>query len=90
MNNLSVIFCVGIAMGLAKERKAEAALVALLSFLVYLGANNQWLAITGRLVKYKQPSELYGTWTSTGAWFSDNGYGSIFRNNSWYSNRNYT
>lgn len=61
MNNLGIIFCVGIAMGMAKEKKAEAALLALFSFLVYLGANNQWLNITGRLVKYKVPSDLYGT-----------------------------
>lgn len=61
MTNLSIIFCVGIAMGLAKEKKAEAALVAVFSYLVYLGANNQWLTLTGKLVKYKVPADLYGT-----------------------------
>ncbi|WP_251861130.1 PTS transporter subunit EIIC [Clostridium sp. Marseille-Q2269] len=61
MNNLSIIFCVGIAMGIAKEKKAEAALVAVFSYLVYLGANNQWLTLTGKLVKYKVSADLYGT-----------------------------
>ncbi|MDF2504043.1 PTS transporter subunit EIIC [Clostridium sp.] len=61
MNNLSIVFCVGIAMGMAKEKKAEAALVALFSFLVFLGANNQWLSATGKLVHYKVVSDLYGT-----------------------------
>nr|WP_243150636.1 PTS transporter subunit EIIC [Clostridium sporogenes] len=61
MTNLSIIFCVGIAMGLAKEKKAEAALVAVFSYLVYLGANNQWLTLTGKLVEYKVPADLYGT-----------------------------
>lgn len=61
MNNLSIVLCVGIAMGMAKEKKAEAALISLLSFLTFLGANNQWLKLTGKLVKYKVTSELYGT-----------------------------
>lgn len=61
MNNLSLVLCVGITMGLAKEKKAEAALISLLSFLVFLGANNQWLKLTGKLVKYKATSDLYGT-----------------------------
>ncbi|WP_110926794.1 PTS transporter subunit EIIC [Bacillus massiliglaciei] len=59
--NLSIIFCIGIALGIAKEKKAEAALVALFSFLVFLGANNQWLALTGKLIAYKDSSDLYGT-----------------------------
>ncbi len=59
--NLGIVFCVGIAMGMAKEKKAEAALIALFSFLVFLGANNQWLALTGKLIKYKVASDLTGT-----------------------------
>ncbi|MGN7398101.1 PTS transporter subunit EIIC [Peribacillus frigoritolerans] len=59
--NLSIIFCVGIAMGMATEKKAEAALVSLFSFLVFLGANNQWLTLTGKLLPYKDSSDLYGT-----------------------------
>ncbi|AGK98667.1 PTS transporter subunit EIIC [Clostridium pasteurianum] len=61
LGNLSIIFCIGISMGMAKEKKAEAALVGLFSFLVFLGANNEWLTLTGKLVKYKVSSDLYGT-----------------------------
>ncbi|GIM30597.1 PTS system, glucose/glucoside family, IIBC component [Clostridium polyendosporum] len=59
--NLGIVFCVGIAMGMAKEKKAEAALIALFSFLIFLGANNQWLTLTEKLVPYKVTSDLYGT-----------------------------
>ncbi|MFT8312666.1 MAG: PTS transporter subunit EIIC [Clostridium sp.] len=61
LTNLSLIFCVGIAMGMAKEKKAEAALIAVFSFLFFLGANNAWLNLTGRLIKYKVASDLAGT-----------------------------
>lgn len=59
--NLGIVFCVGIAMGMAKEKKGEAALVALFSFLLFLGANHQWLALTGKLVEYQDASDLSGT-----------------------------
>ena len=49
--NLGIVFCVGIAMGMANDKKAEAALVAMFSFLVFLGSNNEWLTITHRLVQ---------------------------------------
>lgn len=58
LTNLGIVFCVGIAMGIAKEKKAEAALIALLSYLTFLGANNEWLKLTGKLIKYTNPSEL--------------------------------
>lgn len=61
MNNLGILFCVGISMGMAKDKKAEAALVAVLSFLIFLGANNEWLTLTGKLVSYKTTADLYGT-----------------------------
>jgi len=50
LTNLSIIFCVGIAMGMAKEKKAEAALVSVFSFLFFLGANHAWLSLTGKLI----------------------------------------
>ena len=43
MNNLGFLFCLGLASGLAKTRKAEAAFVAAMTWLVYLAANNSWL-----------------------------------------------
>lgn len=61
MNNLSILFCVGIAMGIAKDKKAEAAFIGVLAFLIFLGANNEWLTLMGKLVKYKSTSDLYGT-----------------------------
>ncbi|AJA47959.1 PTS system alpha-glucoside-specific EIICB component [Clostridium pasteurianum DSM 525 = ATCC 6013] len=61
LTNLSIIFCVGIAMGMAKEKKAEAALVSVFSFLFFLGANHAWLSLTGKLINYKQVSDLAGT-----------------------------
>ncbi|MDT3428329.1 PTS system arbutin-like IIC component [Paenibacillus forsythiae] len=61
LTNLGIVFCVGIAMGIAKEKKAEAALIALLSYLTFLGANNEWLKLTGKLIKFTNPSELQGT-----------------------------
>lgn len=59
--NLGIVFAVGIAMGMAKEKKPEAALIAVFSYLGFLGANNQWLSLTGRLIKYKVASDLAGT-----------------------------
>lgn len=61
MNNLSILFCVGIALGMAKEKKAEAALLAVFSYFLFLGSNNTWLAFTNRLIEYKDTFELYGT-----------------------------
>jgi PTS system arbutin-like IIC component len=61
LNNLGIIFCVSISFGIAKEKKHEAALVGLISYLTFLGANNQWLTITKRLVPYKTADNLYGT-----------------------------
>lgn len=48
--NLGIIFCVGLALGLSKEKKADAAFTALLSYLVFINAMNIFLSITGKLV----------------------------------------
>lgn len=40
---LSVIFCVGLSAGLAKKNKGQAAVVGILSFLIFITANNLWL-----------------------------------------------
>lgn len=61
LNNLSLVFCVGMAVGMAKEKKAEASLIALFSYLVFLGANHDWLSLTGKLIKYQAASDLVGT-----------------------------
>lgn len=44
LNNLSIIFCVGIAASLANRKKVEAAILSLIVYLIFLGANNAWLA----------------------------------------------
>ncbi|AXY25719.1 PTS sugar transporter subunit IIC [Suicoccus acidiformans] len=55
LNNLSLIFAIGIASSLAKRQKIEAALTALIMFLLFLAANNTWLTITNSLA---EPGEM--------------------------------
>ena len=50
LTNLGIIFCVGLALGLAKKKKAEAGFTAMLIFLVFLNAMNIFLTLTGKLV----------------------------------------
>lgn len=50
VNNLSIIFCVGIAGAMAKKNKGHAALIGLMSFFLFLEANNITLSLTGALV----------------------------------------
>ena len=54
----SLIFCVGIAIGLAKKKKAEAGFSALLGFLVFINAMNKFMALRGILA---DPAALRGT-----------------------------
>lgn len=60
LNNLSLIFCVGITASLAQKKKIEAALISLISFLFFLAANNAWLTLTNQIA---EPGEmgLFGT-----------------------------
>lgn len=61
INNLSVLFCVGIAMALAKKEKGHAALIALMSYFLFLQSNNITLEMTGRLAKAQGMLGLTGT-----------------------------
>jgi PTS system arbutin-like IIC component len=61
MNHLGFLFCLGLASGLAKTRKAEAAFVAAMTWLVYLAANNSWLTLTHRLATGATNAQLYGS-----------------------------
>ncbi|MCM0648202.1 PTS transporter subunit EIIC [Clostridium swellfunianum] len=61
MGNLSILFCVGIAMGMAQKKKAEAAFVAIMSYILFLGANSRWLELSGKLIKGDTAGALYGT-----------------------------
>lgn len=52
--NLGIVFCVGLTVGLAKEKKAEAGFTAVLVYLIFINAMNIFLNITGRLVPVDQ------------------------------------
>ncbi len=58
--NLGLIFCIGITYGLAKDKKSEAALVAVMCFIMFLGANSSYLQFSGH-VAAKINGEYYGT-----------------------------
>ncbi|GCF94355.1 PTS system glucose/maltose-specfic transporter subunit IIBC [Enterococcus florum] len=58
LTNLGIIFCVGIALGLANKKKAEAAFTSLLGYLVFLYAMNKFLELRGMLV---EPDALQGS-----------------------------
>jgi maltose/glucose PTS system EIICB component len=49
LTNLGIIFCVGLAVGLAKKKKAEAGFTSLLVFLVFINAMNIFLTLTEKL-----------------------------------------
>ena len=51
LNNLGVIFCVGLAIGLARTKKAEAGLTSLLVFLVFINAMNKFMSLNNMLVE---------------------------------------
>ncbi|MGM0125681.1 PTS system, alpha-glucoside-specific IIB component [Enterococcus sp. AZ194] len=60
LNNLALIFCVGISASLAKKKKVEAALISLIAFLFFLAANNAWLTLTNQLAETGEMG-LFGT-----------------------------
>jgi PTS system maltose and glucose-specific IIC component len=49
LTNLGLIFCVGIAVGLANKEKAIAGFTALLGYLVFVNAMNKFMQLTGVL-----------------------------------------
>ena len=61
IQNLSVLFCVGIAASLARREKHQAALIALMSYFIYLTAGNVTLTALGRLA---QPDPMTGLYAS--------------------------
>lgn len=62
VNNLAVIFCAGIAGAMAKKDKGHATLIGLMSFFLFLNANNIMLSSLGMLA---EPNEMLGL-TGTG------------------------
>ena len=55
VNNLAVIFCAGIAGAMAKKDKGHATLIGLMSFFLFLNANNITLEALGMLA---EPTQL--------------------------------
>lgn len=51
LTNLGIIFCVGLAVGLADKKKSEAGFISLLSFLVFINAMNKFMGLRGMLVE---------------------------------------
>lgn len=51
INQLSIIFCVGIATAMAKSKKTDAAIVAVSAFMIFIYANNAWLSLNGMLAE---------------------------------------
>lgn len=51
IGNLSVVLCVGLTAGFAKKQKSNAAVFGLISYLMFLYANNAYLTMTNQLVK---------------------------------------
>lgn len=50
IGNLSLILCVGLCGGFARKQKANASIFALLTYLMFLYANNAFLSLSGKLV----------------------------------------
>ena len=65
VNNLSVLFCVGIAAALARQNKQQAAIIALMSYLMYLTAGHVTLYELGQLAAASPQTGLYGTGQAT-------------------------
>ena len=58
LQNLGLIFCVGISVGLANKKKGEAGFTAMLAFLVFINAMNRFMDLRGMLV---DPEALQGS-----------------------------
>lgn len=65
INNLSVLFCVGIATSYAKKDKHKAAIISLLAYLMYLAMNNSILTTLGNLAEPAAMVGLVGTGQTT-------------------------
>lgn len=59
INNLGILFCIGLTCALADKKKGDAAVIAASSFMVFLFANNYWLTNQGML--FDAAAGLYGT-----------------------------
>lgn len=61
INNLATLFCVGIAAAVAKKEKHQAAILAFISLIIFLTANNVTLTSFGKLAEPQDMLGLIGT-----------------------------
>lgn len=61
INNLSVVFVIGIPAALAKNEKHKAALIGFMTYLMYLISSNTLLTLTGSLAEEAPMLGLFGT-----------------------------
>lgn len=54
LSNLGIIFCVGLAVGLANEKKAESGFTSVLVYLIFINAMNIFLNLSEKLVPADQ------------------------------------
>lgn len=65
INNLSGLFVIGIAAAIAKKNKHHAAIIAFISYIIFLTANNVSLETFGRLAEAQPMLGLFGTGQAT-------------------------
>lgn len=61
INNLSVVFAIGLPAALAKSEKHRAALIGFMTYLMYLFSSNTLLSLTGKLAEPQPMLGLFGT-----------------------------
>lgn len=61
INNLAVVFVIGISAALAKGEKHKAALIGFMSYFIYLTSSNTLLKLTGKLAEENAMLGLIGT-----------------------------
>ncbi|KOF58182.1 MULTISPECIES: PTS transporter subunit EIIC [Clostridium] len=64
LNNLSIIFCVGLTTAFAKKKKVDAAIISLIVYIMFLASNNAWLTSQNMLAK-PGAMGLFGTGQNT-------------------------
>ena len=65
VNNLAVIFAIGIPAALAKKEKHKAALIGFMSYIMYLTSSNTLLSATGQMAEASGMLGLIGTGQTT-------------------------
>ncbi len=84
--NLSVLFAVGVAVGLAKSDKGTAGLASLLAFLVMNATINALLTLNGTLA-HKNPASVG---RGDDAWYSDTGNWCVWWGGDWSRHLHFT